>query len=153
VDGLIGADFFREHVVQIDYRAEKLRLLSRTELPAAAALPLVMRGDALCVRAAVNGDSSGWARVDTGCDATIEWVAATRLEKSSAGTSIAAAAGTHAATLANIEMGNLRLSEVPIGFRPTPIFAGESGLIGNGVLGRFTVTFDVARKRLWLTPR
>jgi hypothetical protein len=151
VDGLIGADFFREHIVQIDFRAQKLRLLSREELPHAMALPLVPRGDALCVRATVNGLPAGWARVDTGCDTALEW-RPTEARTPAATTSIAAGSATRATTPATVQLGPLRIADVPTGFRDTPIFAGESGLLGNGLLARFTVTFDVAKKRLFLAP-
>jgi len=34
-----------------------------------------------------------------------------------------------------------------------PMFAGEAGLIGNGLLSKFTVTFDVAKRQCWLKTR
>jgi hypothetical protein len=154
VDGLIGADFFQARIVQVDFGAQKLRLLTPAELPrTAVALPLALRGDAWCVRASINSGKDGWARVDTGCDTAVEWVTTARSTQSTAGTSIAAAAGSSEAVPATLQLGPLRMAEMPTGFRTTPIFAGESGLLGNRLLERFTVTFDVAKKRLFLGAR
>ena len=51
IDGLLGADFFRGRVVQIDYKAQKVRLLSHTELRAGgSAIPLASRNGALRAR-------------------------------------------------------------------------------------------------------
>jgi len=49
-----------------------------------------------------------------------------------------------------VQLGALRLADIPTGLHETPIFEGEAGLLGNGLLSRFTVTFDVAKKQLLL---
>jgi hypothetical protein len=153
IDGLLGADFFRRHIVQVDFRAEKVRLLSRGEVPSGAceALPLSLRGDAYCVRLSVNAQPPGWVRVDTGCDSALEWLRVARGGKTQAGTSIAAVAGSHRSALTTVRLGGMRLAAVPTGLHETPIFDGEAGLLGNGLLSRFTVTFDAARMRLLLS--
>ncbi len=152
IDGLLGADFIREHIVQIDFRAERIRLLSRQELPAkaCAVMPLVPRGDALCVRLAVNDQPPAWVRVDTGCDSALEWLVARHSQPSQTGISIAAGPGSRGRVPTTVQLGALQLAAVPTGLHATPIFPGESGLLGNGLLARFTVTFDTAKQRLLL---
>ena len=62
IDGLIGADFFREHIVCIDYATQTIRLLQREEmhLIGATILPLARRNDTLCAQVSVNGNALEW---------------------------------------------------------------------------------------------
>jgi hypothetical protein len=153
IDGLLGADFFREHIVQIDFRAQKIRLLSRGEMPSNACevLPLVARGDALCVRLSVNDQPAGWVRVDTGCDSALEWLTAAHSRPTLAAHSIGAEIGSRRCVPMTVQLGTLRLAGIPTSLHDTPIFDGEAGLLGNGLLSRFTVTFDTAKTRLLLS--
>lgn len=155
IDGLLGADFFRGRIVQIDFAAERLRLLSRGEANAARgeALPLVRRGDALCTRISVAGRPADWVRVDTGCDSALRWVASPAMAASLRRSSIGIAVQSPRYLATDVQLGSLRFSGVKIGIHPKPIFPGEAGLLGNGLLCRFTVTFDVPGKRLLLLPR
>jgi aspartyl protease len=155
IDGLLGADFFRERIVQIDYAAGNLRLLSRSELGTQPGqmLPLARRNDAMCVRVGVNGNAPEWMRVDTGCNSTLEWVASSASAKKSARTSVAAATGSPRAIHADVALGNERLSAVKIGMHDAPMFTGESGLLGNGVLSKFLVTIDAPKGRLILAQK
>jgi len=152
IDGLLGADFFRAHLVQIDFRGKKIRLLSREEFSRnhGDTLPLVTRGDALCVRVSVNGQRPAWVRVDTGCDSALEWVTRSHGPETLTGTTIAAGPGSRHRVLTTVRLGALQLDAVPTGLRATPLFPGEAGLLGNGLLGKFTVTFDTAKGRLLL---
>jgi len=75
VDGLLGADFFRGRVVQIDYSASKLRVL--TALPSDTgtnSVPLETRPCGFRVAVNVNGGRSQRVRVDTGCATAFQWV-------------------------------------------------------------------------------
>ena len=69
VDGLLGADFFRNHIVQVDFADETIRLLQRSELDSAGCevLPLEARNDTFCARISVDGNPPEWLRLDTGC--------------------------------------------------------------------------------------
>lgn len=152
IDGLIGAEFFRNHIVQINFRTQTIRLLSRGELPSASSevLPLVARGDAFCVQLSVNAQPPGWVRVDTGCDSALEWLTTHHSRQTSGAPSIAAGAGSRHPVPTTVQLGGLRLTDIPTGLHETAIFDGEAGLMGNGLLSHFTVTFDVAQKRLML---
>lgn len=156
IDGLVGADFLRRRIVQIDYTAKKVRVLDRAPSagPRGETLPLVLRGDALSVRVAVGGTAPAWMRVDTGCDAALRWVvSATAAQKLAASSSSSVALSTGAGrTLSTaVQLGALTIPGVKTALHSTPIFPGESGLLGNGLLSQFTVTFDSAHRQLILT--
>ena len=154
IDGLLGADFFRERIVQIDFAAQKIRLLNRNELPASSAqvLPLVSRNDAFCVRVSVDQNAPQWMRLDTGCSSALEWVVTDAKLRRAAGTSVAAAAGSRAHIHTDVLLGSERLSSVKTGVHQQPLFSGEAGLLGNGLLSQFRVTVDAGKSRLLLDP-
>src|SRR5438105_2475590 len=76
VDGLIGADFFRGRIVQIDFVAQKIRVLSRvTAAPSGNIFRLkIAASGALLVPARINEGRTEWLRLDTGCAASLQWV-------------------------------------------------------------------------------
>lgn len=152
IDGLLGADFFRNRIVQIDFTAQKVRILSRSELTncGGQSLPLSRRGDALCLRVGVNGHPAQWMRLDTGYSGALEWVTAGARTPRAAGTSMAVTAASHGQIHTEVLLGAERLSEVKTGVHRQPIFPGEAGLVGNGVLSQFRVTVDAAGSRLLL---
>lgn len=151
VDGLIGMDFFRKRIVQIDFGNRKVRVLSRGELPKQIGdcLPLAVRRDSLCVAVKVADQRPEWVRVDTGCRSALEWVAnpvnARRL-----GVAVAVNSKIQRATLLDVQLGSQRLKGVRVGLHRRRIFPGESGLLGNGLLSKFLVTFDVEKRVLFL---
>lgn len=153
IDGLLGADFFRGHVVQIDYAAGKLRLLDRAE-PGAGAEVLRIKGrnDCFCVPLRIAGRSRQWMRVDTGCNSTLEWFAGRSSFARAGETSIGLAGGSVPYAETEVEIGNTRLNGVKTGIHEREIFPGEAGLLGNALLARFTVTIDARKKRLILEP-
>jgi predicted aspartyl protease len=155
IDGLLGADFFRGRIVQLDYAAHKLRLLGRGELNTGAGeiLPLAMRNDAMCVRVGVAGNPAEWMRIDTGCNRALEWVATGAKAKVLAGTSVGISSGSTRQVSAEVQLGSHRLADVSVGVHSRQIFQGEAGLLGNGILSKFTVTIDVAKDRLLLAKR
>ena len=154
IDGLLGADFFREHVVQIDFAAQKLRLLSRDEVSTGAgvaqAVPLARRNDALCFRVGVNGGAPQWMRLDTGCSSALEWVTGNGFSRSDAGISVAATGGSGRCIETEVLLGAERVNAVKTGVHRQPMFPGEAGLVGNGLLSQFRVTVDASGGRLWL---
>ena len=155
IDGLLGADFFRDRIVQIDFAAETIRLLDRSERKTAGGevLPLTRRNDCLCVRAAVNGGAPEWLRVDTGCNSALEWVVTGDRAKQFGLTTIGLHAGSAREFHTDVQLGGTRLAAVKTGVHTAPMFAGEAGLIGNGLLARFIVTIDAAQRRCVLARR
>ena len=152
IDGLLGADFFRDRIVQIDFVKQKVRLFDRNERGTfnGQILPLVRRHDALCVRVGVDGNAPQWMRLDTGCSGALEWVVADAKSRHAAGISVAAAAASRVHIQTDVLLGSERISVVKTGIHSQPLFAGESGLIGNGLLSRFQVTVDASGARLLL---
>jgi hypothetical protein len=150
IDGLLGADFFRDHVVEIDFATQKLRLRNRGEAPIGQSLPLVRRNDALCIRVGVNGEAPQWMRLDTGCSGALEWVVGNSSPRRGAGTSVATTNGSARFIETDVLLGTERVTAVKTGVHRQPMFAGEAGLVGTGLLSQFLVTVDAAGGRLWL---
>ena len=67
---------------------------------------------------------------------------------------IGLASGGAARICTEVQLGGERLSGVKVGLHARPIFPGEAGLLGGGVLSRFaSVTFDAPGQRLLLVRR
>jgi hypothetical protein len=157
VDGLIGADFFREHVVQIDFAARKLRFLADERLEAAGeTLPLRSRRGAILVPLRVGGDEAQWARLDTGCACDLRWVNTAGHLEAVIGQekAVALTEGSFPVARTRVRLGTIEFDSVPTALHPRRIFSGEAGLLGNGLLSRFkSVTVDVKQGRLFLEPQ
>ncbi len=156
VDGLLGADFFCGRVVQIDFGAQRIRLLpSAVPLNAADALTLQLRPCGMRLPISVNGRKPQWVRLDTGCVSALQWVTS---EVSASDCSRQPAVGLTELSIPQIQttvrLGSQEFRNVPTGLHEKPIFHGEAGLLGNAVLSRFsTVTIDAKSGRLFLEPR
>jgi predicted aspartyl protease len=155
VDGLIGADFFIDKSVQIDFRESKVRLCaSGTEVVGDVA-PLVVRRGGLRVKASIDGQKNRWFRVDTGCATPLQWVTADVNPKDS--TRKVAVGLTELAipqTRTKVKIGNELLMDVETGLHSSAIFNGEAGLVGNGLLNQFeTVTIDASARKLVMGRR
>jgi hypothetical protein len=155
VDGLLGADFFRNQVVEIDYSAQRLRVLAASPSDTGTnAIPLEARPCGFRVAVNVNGGRSQWVRVDTGCATAFQWV--TSKERAERCTSKLAVGLTELSipqTMTGVRIGKHYLDTVPTGLHRKAIFPGESGLIGSGLLAQFgVVTIDAKAGRLILGP-
>lgn len=153
VDGLIGADFFRDRVVEIDYVAQKLRVLSSAPLNAGGnSVPLETRPCGFRVAVNVNGGKSHWVRVDTGCATAFQWVTTKeRADRCTSKLVVGLAELSIPQTMTGIRIGNHYLDTVPTGLHRKAIFPGETGLLGNGLLAGFgVVTIDAKAGRLFL---
>lgn len=145
VDGLVGADFFRDRIVEIDYATETLRVLEGApELRKEEAIPLVSNHRGFSVRASVNGGEDQCLRVDTGCASALQWVSPRTQGRLCPGApSVGLARVSVPQTLAGIRLGSHQVDTVPTGLHRKPIFAQEAGLLGNGLLAMFgCVIFD-----------
>ena len=153
VDGLLGADFFRDRVIQIDYRSEKLRILDKAPLEAGASVvPLQVRRCGLRVSLEINGSRGQWVRLDTGCATALHWVTS---KVSAAECTTRPAVGltetSFPHTSTRVRLGAEKLNAVQTAIHRRHIFPGESGLLGNGLLVRFgVVTIDARSGRLFL---
>jgi len=137
MDGMIGQDFFRERIVEIDYPNRRLTLLAEGRGGRGAVrLPIRREKDAMCVPVGVDGSEPRWVRLDTGCVSDLEWV-------------VPGAAGRRERE-AVVRLGSLRHEGVRIGSHGSPLFPNEAGLLGNGLLSHYRVTIDGRAMQLFL---
>lgn len=156
IDGLIGADFFRGKIVQIDFAKRKIRLLeSNVQIAGQTFVPLRLRPCGMEAPIQVNGGEPKFARLDTGCASALQWVTADVQPKDCAQRpAIALNRFTVNETKSAVRFGTAEFQSVPTGIHADEIFAGEAGLIGNGLLSHFkTVTIDARRGQLILGER
>ena len=156
VDGLIGVDFFRGKVVQIDFAERKIRLLKSTEgIDSKTVISLKMRPCGMEVPVRVNGSEPQLVRLDTGCASPLQWVTTgVRPGDCSQRPAVALSRFTVNECKSAVRLGNVEFQSVPTGIHANEIFAGEAGLIGNGILSEFkTVTIDTKRGQLILGER
>jgi len=156
VDGLIGADFFRGRVVQIDFVAAKIRLLPSSDAAdGASVLDLKTSRGALLTAVGINDGKAQWMRVDTGCTSPLQWVVSgTKWPDAKAGVSIGLTELNIPTATTSVRLGAVTFDSIPTGLHRRPIFSGEAGLLGNGLLARFEhVTFDCKNGKLVLQGR
>lgn len=151
VDGLIGKDFFNRRIVQIDFVAQKIRLLDAGNAPAKSeSSPFEIRRCGLCVMASVDGSKPQRLRVDTGCATDLQWVTSkVQPQKCTSKVAIGLAQLTIPQTATTVSLAGQTFHDVQTGLHREAIFDGEKGLLGNGLLSRFeTVTFDSRSGRI-----
>jgi len=153
VDGIVGLEFFRDHVVQIDYAARCLRVLS--QVPAEGLverLPLLWQRGVLCAPVVVNGSQPRWTRLDTGCNDALHWVVPrANAQAARRGMSLGFITDPRDTTLATVSLGGQLISPVKTALHGRALFPGEAGLLGNALLSRFgVVTIDTVRHQLLL---
>jgi len=156
LDGLLGADFLKGKVVQIDFAAHEIRFLDRVDKQSTAvSVPLKVSGGCFCVAAHINGGRKQWLRLDTGCLTPLQWVTTdSSLPVKSLRPAIGLTGMAIPQTETSVRLGNMEIPAVPTGIHRQAIFAGESGLLGLGLVSRFeTVTIDTRNHRLLLDSR
>jgi len=155
IDGLLGADFLRAHIVEINFAAQTLRLLQRNEVNAGGydALPLAKRNDALCAQVSVDGNAPEWMRLDTGCNTSLEWVVTGGKARIRGNVSVGMNTTSVREIQTDVQLGGIRIAAVKTGIHKEQMFADENGLIGNGLLSRFTIIIDAAGQRCLLAKR
>jgi hypothetical protein len=156
VDGLLGADFFCRKVVQIDFAAQKLRLLARApDHWNSDSVALQLRPCGMLVSVNVNGRNERWVRLDTGCASALQWVSSdVRPEDCMGKPAIGLTELSVPQTQTVVRIGSHEFRDIPTGLHAKPIFQGEAGLLGNGVLSRFSsITIDAKSGRLLLEPK
>lgn len=155
VDGLIGADFFRGKVVQIDFRQRKIRLLTteQSRQLQGETLALDMRRCGMRVPVKINGGQPQWLRLDTGCAAPLHWVTSSiNPEHCGRRLAVGLAELSLPTTTVTVGLGGEQFEQIPAVIHGHEIFAGEAGLLGTGLLAQYTrITVDAKASRLILT--
>jgi len=149
VDGILGADFFQNRVVQIDFAVGRVRLLENCDVNLANCdvLPIKMCNDAVCVPVRVAGNPAQWMRLDTGCDSALEWVAGEPRTRPHEKASIGLSHSSRPCIRATVQIGSQHIA-IRAGIHEKQLFAGEAGLLGNGLLTKFRLTIDEPRNRV-----
>jgi len=151
IDGLLGTDFFRGRIVQIDFAASKIRLLDGVQPNAGCVvLPIKMRNNAICVPVTIAGNSAQWMRLDTGCDSALEWTVGQAKVSRNHDTSVGLTSVPVRTIYTNVQLGTRSLNGVKTGVHDQQIFPDEAGLLGNAMLSGFRVTVDTPGHRLIL---
>ena len=153
VDGIIGADFFRDRIVQIDFRQRFVRVLRDPPVETGTeVLPLKVRRCGMLVSIQVNDAPVEWVRLDTGCASPLQWVSSSvPPERCTQRIAVALTQIPVPVTNTSVNLGGHRFEGVPTDIHTQPIFAGEKGLLGNGLLCQYnTVTLDPRRGKLFL---
>jgi hypothetical protein len=153
VDGLLGADFFADHVVRIDFSKRRI-LFDPSARPTGHQFEIPLRANlgALQIPVNVNGGGRQWVRLDTGCNSALHWVGA-KIQPGETTPQVAVALTKMClpVTQMKVQIGQCVFDNVPAALHPTEIFAGEAGLLGNGLLSRFSaVTIDLPSNRVLL---
>jgi aspartyl protease len=155
VDGIIGADFFQDRIVQIDYQKRVVRiLLERPSEGEMQVLPLKIRPCGMLVSVRINDARPQWVRLDTGCASALQWVTGSiRPEQCTRRVAVALTPFSIPTTKTTLTVGAVRFEGVPTDLQKKEVFPGEKGLLGNGLLSRFqTVTIDAKRKEVVFGP-
>ncbi len=155
IDGVVGADFFVDHVVHIDYDTGTIRRGTRASLgpPHGVRIPLgiVARRPYVEARLTVGRHREVRRRllVDTG---SMDGVADALLEDSGVSTRGATALGLGQG--AAVRLGRFeRVSLGALVVDDVPGSVGPVSLLGAGFLARFDVELDYADEAMYLAPR
>lgn len=155
IDGLVGADFFRRRVVQLDPAANALRVLSSFPVSAKAdVLPVRMINSAFAVPVRINGGAAEWVRLDTGCTEALHWVGgAAAVHRGTRAASVGFTSASMVLSTVSIRLGDGAEQPVRAAIHSRQIFAGEAGLLGNKLLASYRVTVDGIGQRVVLERR
>ena len=172
IAGIIGYDFIKKFVVEIDYEAKVLRLVDPENfhyegngvlLPLTIIrTPRVRAGIKPPGRAVIEGSFE----IDTGHEGTMvinsPFVNRHQLLDSlghgipTTGRGIGGISRRTSARLENVQLGSYIVPSTVAGLSLATAGAlsatDNDGVIGNEVLQRFTVTLDYSSKRMWLEP-
>jgi hypothetical protein len=150
IDGILGVDFFRDRIVQIDFNAGKICLLEDSDVNLANSdiLPIKMCNGAFCVPVRIAGNPVQWMRLDTGCDSALEWVVTGRQKRQMSGPSIGLSGASVHYINTSARLGKHSFNDITAGIHTKQIFPGEDGLLGNGLLSKFCLTIDEGKSRV-----
>jgi hypothetical protein len=128
-----------------------LRIAAATPKTAAERLPVKTMNGIMCVPVAVNDSTVRWTRFDTGCNDALHWV----IPRSAAhgdhnAVSIGFVTDDSDTSLTSVSLGKRSLRTVKTALHGTPLFPGEAGLVGNGILSQFLVTVDWPNRQVLL---
>ena len=150
IDGILGVDFFRGRTVRIDFDASEIYLLKNCDRNVAncEVLPIKMCNGAFCIPMRIGGNPTQWMRLDTGCDAALEWVVSGRERRQMSGASIGLTSASVDYINTSVQLGSHSFDAIRAGIHRKQIFPGEDGLLGNGLLSKLCFTVDERNRRV-----
>lgn len=143
IDGLLGADFFEDRSIRIDFRNLRLHVSPDVKPgPQATLLPLVRSDGAMFVGVNAGGSPLRRVRLDTGCCRSLCWTPPD-------GSSPVNPWKDGKTMKVDVRLGPLVMAGIPTDVYRQPLFAGEDGLLGTALLGRFdSVWIDSVNDRI-----
>jgi hypothetical protein len=169
LDGVLGYELFKRFIIRIDYATHRLQILQPTDFEARSAgtaVPFTYDGRMPQVAGSLDG-LPGRFDIDTGSRDTLSinspFVKAHRLlalynptARTVIGWGAGGAAYGRLARARKFRVGDLTVRcpvvELSTQADGTDAERSVAGVIGNGILGRFTVTFDYAKQLVYLRP-
>jgi hypothetical protein len=150
IDGILGLDFFRNRIVQINFASGMIGLLKsyHRDLANCDILPIKTYNDAICLPVRIGGNANQWMRLDTGCDSALEWAIRENKARGLSEPAFGLSGGSFQQVNATVQLGNHFFSNVNVGIHANQIFPGEDGLLGNGLLSKFCLTIDERNRRV-----
>ena len=168
-DGLLGYPLFAQFVVTLDYAASMITLSAPEGFTApvgSVSLPLKLDGNIPQTQIELDGLAC-WVELDTGSSGELDlnapFVETNKLRERYSkriamptGIGVGGVSYGEAARAETLQIGPYRLAKPLIKLSQQKSGADASartaGRLGGEILSRFTVTFDYAHKRLYLTP-
>jgi hypothetical protein len=150
IDGILGLDFFRNRIVQVDFDTGVIGLPKSCDRSLANCdiLPIRICNDAICVPVGIGRNADQWMRLDTGCDSALEWALKETKARGMNEPAFGLSGGSIQHINSSVRLGKHRFSNVVVGIHPDQIFPGEDGLLGNGLLSKFCLTIDERNSRV-----
>jgi predicted aspartyl protease len=165
IDGLVGYSFLKNYAVSLDLVEKRMSLTPSAGFaapPGAVSVPMAVSSTGMPVIAASIDGATGRFLLDTGTQGSIVLTSPfadahsvrSSTETESSNNGIGGSISSGRALLATVTLGTATLHDVPAELLTVPSRAlqGLDGVIGYGVLRRFTVVLDYARGRVLLEP-
>lgn len=160
---VLGYQFFRRHVVEMDYAAGKLFLyapVSYTPPEGAEVLDLNLAMNLPVAKISIEGlDAS--VMLDTGSNSALDTYPGF-MERTGVGAGhklygmpvygMGGSVLTNLLRLKTVTIAGREFKDVKIYAHTQPLYGGLDGLMGNEILRRYRVVYDYARGKAYLTP-
>lgn len=175
VDGIIGADFFRHFIVKINYKAKRITLLDPAislKKKGYVAYPIHIKSGKPYINKEIHLRDSitipAEFLVDTGAGLSLLLYTNTHPDFKLPATTVTGNIGMglggfmegYLGRIKKLDLDPFSFSDVITNFQELPninpdstLLVTRDGIIGNGLLSRFTVMIDYHRSMMYLKPR
>jgi hypothetical protein len=138
--------------LQVNFNSSEICVLNNCDpnLAKCDILPMKKCNGTFCVPIRIAGNREQWVRLDTGCDSALEWMPQKKEIGQDGVPSIGLSDASTHYIKTSARLGKYCCDNVTVGIHPEQIFPGEHGLLGNGLLSKFSVTIDERNGRVIL---